>query len=375
VGSRRVLLVLLILLSCAGVGLLVAQYAGNARNARSTSDADPTHAACKRDARPPSRRGLLNVNLGPSTNGKWKATFELKSDNAFGIDSFWYLESSDPPLKDDAGQRVFRVGDEPLTMETVEADMPVGSDKPVVMRLGKERRSYAYLTKEQQDAMDAGQPVAGRYPLAASSVVVLVNGDGVEGATHLTSLGNGQAVDLGAAPGTEVLAFAAGRVAFGNDGHDDQLRCGRTHANTYVNMVTILQDDGYEASYGHLKMGGILVQEGMRVERGQALARLGRYNGSASAAHLHFQLGGLTDSGLVSVPVAFEDEKKSVVIVPEKGQRIDPDSAKVSSFLKRLFLTGSILRGRRIPSDPVWTESGRWFSTGHQYGGGQCGNS
>lgn len=335
-GSRPVLRILLIVLSGAGVGLLVAKYA-DTRNAGSP-DIDPAHTeACKRDARPPSRRGLLNVSAGPSTNGKWKATFTLTSDNAFGIDSFWYLESSDPPLKDRAGQRVFRVGDEPQTLETVEADMPVGSDKSIAIRLGKERRSYAYLTKAQQDAMDAGRPVAGRYPLAASSFVVLVNGDGVEGATHLTRLGNGQAVDLRAAPGTEVLAFAAGTVAFVNDGHDDQLRCGGTHANTYVNMVTMLQDDGYEASYGHLKMGEILVREGMRVERGQALARLGRYNGSTSAAHLHFQLGGLTDSGLVSVPVAFEDEKKSVVIVPEKGQRIDPGGAAVSSPLKRLF--------------------------------------
>src|SRR5690606_1968877 len=102
-----------------------------------------------------------------------------------------------------------------------------------------------------------------------------------------------------------------------------QLRCGTAHANKFTNRVFILQDDGYEAGYGHLMMASSRVAEGMRVERGQSLAKVGRYTGSIAGAHLHFQLGGMTDQGLVSVPVAFEDEERSILIVPREGETID----------------------------------------------------
>jgi murein DD-endopeptidase MepM/ murein hydrolase activator NlpD len=87
--------------------------------------------------------------------------------------------------------------------------------------------------------------------------------------------------------------------------------------------VWVLQDDGYEAAYGHLQMDSSLVAVGMRVEAGQPLAQLGRYTGSIGGAHLHFQLGAMTERGLVSVPVAFEMQEGSSVIIPKEGQRIE----------------------------------------------------
>jgi murein DD-endopeptidase MepM/ murein hydrolase activator NlpD len=268
--------------------------------------------ACKLEAGRP-RRGVLSTRMSTVKSGRYVFVFELKSDN--GLDSYWYMESSDPPLKDHAGQRIFRVGTEPLKVETVETDRRV-------LQTGKKFRSYALLTNEKLQAADASGAVAGRYPLASKSVVTQVNGDSIKGGSHLTSVGAGQAVDLQAPPGTSVLAFGAGTVMFAEDGYDDQLPCASGHARNFGNQIAVLQDDGYEAIYGHLQMGSILLKEGMRVERGQPLAKLGHIEGYASSAHLHFQLGGLTDKGPISVPVAFENQKRTSVILPKEGQHI-----------------------------------------------------
>lgn len=259
------------------------------------------------------RRGVLSLHLASLDDEKWMATLEIKSDNAF--DSFWYLASSDPPLQDYTLPQVFTVRGEPLKLRTTV------SRPPAALRLGKQFRSYAYLKEDQSIS---GVPVIGRYPLAQDSVVIQVSGDDVKRGTHLTAEGTGHAVDLRAAPGTEVVAFASGVLVLVEDGYDDELRCGEKHANTYGNVLAILQDDGYEAIYGHLQMGSSLVAEGMRVEPGQPIARVGRYNGEESKAHLHFQLGGMTERGLVSTPVAFELYEGGPAIIPKVGQAIRP---------------------------------------------------
>lgn len=322
-GRKGILLTIAALIFAVGAGIagiafVRSKYVGT--NSGPLGPDPRQSEACDLEAKRP-QKAVWSLHAGPLDNGKWKATFKLRSNNAF--DAYWYLEFSDPPLKDYAGQHVFRVRDELFEMDTVEADLPTDPTRSIDMRMGRQNRSYAYLTEKQLDAMDKGQTVAGRYPLATSSVVTQVNGDNGNGRTHFTRNGDGQAVDLHATPGTEVLSFGAGTVVFVEDGYDDQLQCGDKHVRTYGNVMAILQDDGYEAIYGHLKMRSSIVTEGVRVRPGQPLAKIGAYNGFESNAHLHFQLGGMTEKGLVSVPVAFEDPESNSVIIPQKGKRID----------------------------------------------------
>lgn len=292
----------------AGLGWLLAHYSDDAGELALVMPNPADAEACEREARLP-RRGVLSLHMEQLDSGKYMTRFELKSDNAF--DSYWYMESSDPPLRDFADQQVFRVTPKPVVMETVESDNPG-------LRTGKRFRSYAYLRPEALQAIASNPPVRGRYPLAARSLVTQTNSDDMAGGTHRTEEGTGQAVDLLSEPGTEVLAFGSGTLVFVEDSYDDGLQCGDLHARTYSNQVVVLQDDGYEAIYGHLMMASSLVTEGMRVEEGMPLAKLGYYNGNSADAHLHFQLGALTDEGLVSLPVAFVDSGDNIV-VPSVG--------------------------------------------------------
>lgn len=308
---RRLVCTGLTILCGAGIGLFLSNCLPEGGESVGVASADA--AACELEAKRP-RRGVLALHMTRLESGRFKTRFELKSDNAF--DSYWYMEFSDPPLKDFAGQRVFHVTPQTLAMETVESDQPG-------LRTGNRFRSYAYLPQSQLQALESSQPVSGRYPLASRSVITQINSDDIPGGTHKTAEGSGQAVDLLTEPGTEVLAFGSGTVVFVEDGYDDTLQCGDLHARTYSNQVVVLQDDGYEAIYGHLQMASSLVAEGARVEEGSRLARLGHYNGSRSDAHLHFQLGALTDDGLLSVPVAFVDSRQ-VILVPSAGLGIGP---------------------------------------------------
>lgn len=306
--NRKLVRTVLALTVGAGIGLFLSSYRSELeRNAGATANSADAEA-CEMETNRP-RRGVLALHMVRQKNGKFMTRFELKSDNAF--DSYWYMDFSDPPLRDFAEQRVFRVTPQTMAMETVESDKPG-------LRTGKRFRSYAYLTPAALQAIDSILPITGQYPLAKASLVTQTNSDAIPGGTHKSAEGTGQAVDLLTKPGTEVLAFGSGTVVFVEDGYDDRLQCGDVHARTYSNQVVVLQDDGYEAIYGHLKMASSLVAEGMRVEAGMPLARLGYYNGSSADAHLHFQLGALTDEGLMSVPVAFVDAQQNIV-VPSDG--------------------------------------------------------
>lgn len=54
------------------------------------------------------------------------------------------------------------------------------------------------------------------------------------------------------------------------------------------NFVWIEHDDGTVSTYGHLQLGGMLVQVGDRVEAGQPIARCG--SSGSSEPHLHFRV-------------------------------------------------------------------------------------
>lgn len=71
------------------------------------------------------------------------------------------------------------------------------------------------------------------------------------------------------------------------------------------NRIIVEHSDGTLATYAHLAPGGVVVEEGERVERGQHLGFSGR-TGFTSGPHLHFVVRGARD---VSIPIRFEGQE------------------------------------------------------------------
>jgi murein DD-endopeptidase MepM/ murein hydrolase activator NlpD len=82
-------------------------------------------------------------------------------------------------------------------------------------------------------------------------------------------------VDIPGPTGTAIYATADGIVARGE------------WANGYGNLVELDHGKGIQTRYGHLS--AILVQPGMRVTRGQLIARMGS-TGRSTGSHLHYEV-------------------------------------------------------------------------------------
>jgi murein DD-endopeptidase MepM/ murein hydrolase activator NlpD len=82
-------------------------------------------------------------------------------------------------------------------------------------------------------------------------------------------------VDIPGPMGTPIYATADGIVARGE------------WANGYGNLVELDHGKGIQTRYGHLS--AILVQPGMRVTRGQLIARMGS-TGRSTGSHLHYEV-------------------------------------------------------------------------------------
>jgi hypothetical protein len=95
--------------------------------------------------------------------------------------------------------------------------------------------------------------------------------------------------------GVNVLSVAPGRVVSVVDGFADQAPGVPPAPGTFApdtsegNSVVVDLGDGTYAFYGQLQPGSIIVREGDRVRRGQALARLGN-SGNSQSPHLHFHV-------------------------------------------------------------------------------------
>ncbi|MDQ3205788.1 MAG: M23 family metallopeptidase, partial [Pseudomonadota bacterium] len=122
----------------------------------------------------------------------------------------------------------------------------------------------------------------------------------------------GDALDTRAyyAYGEPVFAVADGTVVRAMDGLPDNIprtaagfstALPLTMENIAGNAITLDLGDGQFAYYAHLQAGSLLVGEGDRVKRGQALGRIGN-SGDSREPHLHFQVtnapGVLASEGL-----------------------------------------------------------------------------
>ena len=113
------------------------------------------------------------------------------------------------------------------------------------------------------------------------------------------------AIDFGTQVGDTIYAAREGIVV--KTKSDSKERGGRDMIDK-ANEVRILHPDGTLASYVHLDYGGVFVEPGDQVSRGQAIGISG-FTGFTTTPHLHFVV---REAKNVSVPIYFEGlpEKK-----------------------------------------------------------------
>ncbi len=87
-------------------------------------------------------------------------------------------------------------------------------------------------------------------------------------------------IDIGATPGTPVLASATGKVIVAKTGG---------YNGGYGNMVIITHDNGVQTVYAHLR--AVYVSSGQSVSQGEQIGEVGN-TGRSTGPHLHFEVRG-----------------------------------------------------------------------------------
>jgi murein DD-endopeptidase MepM/ murein hydrolase activator NlpD len=87
-------------------------------------------------------------------------------------------------------------------------------------------------------------------------------------------------IDIGAVPGTPVMAAATGRVIVAKVGG---------YNGGYGNMIIITHDNGIQTVYAHLR--AVYITTGSQVEQGQVIGEVGN-TGRSTGPHLHFEVRG-----------------------------------------------------------------------------------
>ena len=135
------------------------------------------------------------------------------------------------------------------------------------------QRQLDALNKRTRPAYQGGKlayplPVQARLTSAFGSRVDPITGK--KGAFH-------QGLDLAAPKGTDILAAEAGVVITAS------------WMSGYGNTVVIDHGNGLWTLYGHIRNGGIMVNKGDEVKRGQKIAEVGS-TGRSTGYHLHFEV-------------------------------------------------------------------------------------
>ncbi|MDR1931182.1 MAG: peptidoglycan DD-metalloendopeptidase family protein [Spirochaetales bacterium] len=114
---------------------------------------------------------------------------------------------------------------------------------------------------------------------------------------------NQYALDFDLDTGSPVFAARAGLVF---DIKKNSNRGGASSAyNNDANYISVLHDDGTIANYIHLRLNGVLVAPGERVEAGQHIGYSGN-TGVSSGPHLHFDVQVPSiDGRMHSIPIHF----------------------------------------------------------------------
>jgi murein DD-endopeptidase MepM/ murein hydrolase activator NlpD len=160
-----------------------------------------------------------------------------------------------------------------------------------------------------------GQTTGFRLPFAAGQDFRIEQG---WNSTFSHNGKNAYAYDIHMELGTDVLAAAAGLVAFV---HEGETACGGPELLKHANYVTIYHSDGSATLYAHLSTVGVKV--GDIVAAGQVIGTSGNTGYSQCLPHLHFARQYQGKSVSQSVPIYFEGYAKQefhtgdVVSVPQ----------------------------------------------------------
>lgn len=147
------------------------------------------------------------------------------------------------------------------------------------------RTARALPERDASDARDQACPRrALSLPFPSGTAYATLQGAG-DAFTHHGA--DAQAIDFDLPEGALVVAAAAGVVVevvdtFSGGGTAPELK-------ERANVVVVDLGEGCFAVYQHLASSSVLVREGERVERGEALARSGN-TGWSSRPHLHFEI-------------------------------------------------------------------------------------
>jgi murein DD-endopeptidase MepM/ murein hydrolase activator NlpD len=155
-------------------------------------------------------------------------------------------------------------------------------------------------------AASAGAEVLYRLPWPEGLTFMFTQVHGGRITTHFTKA-TLHAVDIAMPEGVPVLVARGGIVEALQAHHDAGTEDGPL---TYDgNFVRVRHADGTAATYAHLKLQGVAVQAGERIEAGQLLGYSGA-SGDALAPHLHFVVTRVVKNSSgwheeVSIPVKF----------------------------------------------------------------------
>ncbi len=115
---------------------------------------------------------------------------------------------------------------------------------------------------------------------------------------------NSNAIDWAMPVGTEILAAREGTVI----GYRENSNIGGSSPKykSEQNYIWVQHSDGTVGQYHHLKKGGVLVEIGDPVRRGQLIGLSGN-TGYSSVPHLHFHISGSLEKGDVfqTFPITF----------------------------------------------------------------------
>ncbi|MEM6720172.1 MAG: M23 family metallopeptidase [Bacteroidota bacterium] len=116
--------------------------------------------------------------------------------------------------------------------------------------------------------------------------------------------GSFHAYDFGTKIGDTIYAAREGKVIAIKS---DSKKHGRTRKfSNFANYIVTIHDDGTTAYYYHLDYKGVLIKNGDKVARGQAIGISGM-TGFTTVQHLHFVVRIPTeDQGNISIPIQFE---------------------------------------------------------------------